>query len=297
MMEKPESLLENENSSNEVPLQDLLPHVYTLEGLRDRKGKRRLSLVQEGRLRERLCEHWQRRREMPFGGYLELARTPLWAWRPAMPGIRGTKRPFTLAYCVALDLPLEWIQNLLLRAVQVGQIPEQQQACWDHTSQLLLMHLASLRNYNVDQRRFHNGQGQIQASLFFSKCEAVHEKVLRDFSFLESLVLYGNLIEDLCHRVSLHFAGLSSEPGSTNVEQVVQFMENRQADYLDVCERVLLQPEHTVLRQFLRKHFVGEMFQQFALLKLRTDLLSFVEIQPIDLAIPAEPPESDESTE
>ncbi|MEC7191874.1 MAG: hypothetical protein VXW13_00090 [SAR324 cluster bacterium] len=278
----------NRNFAGEAPLADLLPHVFSLDGLRDRKGRRRINLVQDERLRERLCEHWKQQKEMPFGGLLEMARTPFWAWRPAMPGIRGTKRPFTLAHCVALDLPLELIQSLLKRAVQVGQILEERKACWDHTGQLLLLHLSNLREYNVNQRKLFNDHGQIQASLFYTKCEAVHELMLRDFSFLESLVLYGNLLEDLCHRVSLHFAGLSSEPGETNVDQVEQFIDVRQVEYLSLCDRVLLQPEHTILRQFLRKHFAGYLFQQFALVKLRKDLLHFVEIQPLDLANPLE---------
>ncbi len=122
----------------------------------------------------------------------------------------------------------------------MGQILEERKACWDHTGQLLLLHLSNLREYNVTQRKLFNDHGQIQASLFYTKCEAVHELMLRDFSFLESLVLYGNLLEDLCHRVSLHFAGLSSEPGETNVDQVEQFIDVRQVEYLSLCDRVLL---------------------------------------------------------
>jgi hypothetical protein len=276
----------NQDFAGEAPLVDLLPHVFSLDGLRDRKGHRRINLVQDERLRERLCEHWKQQKEMPFGGLLEMARTLFWARRPAMPGIRGTKRPFTLAHCVALDCPLELIQSLLNRAVKVEQILEEHKACWDHTSQLLLLHLSNLREYNVNQRKLFNDHGQIQASLFYTKCEALHELMLRDFSFLESLVLYGNLLEDLCHRVGLHFAGLSSEPSEMNINQVEQFINIRQAEYLGLCDRVLLQPEHTILRQFLRKHFTEDLFQQFALVKLRKDLLHFVEIQPLDLVNP-----------
>jgi hypothetical protein len=72
------------------------------------------------------------------------------------------------------------------------------------------------------------------------------------------------------------------------MDQVEQFIDIRQVEYLSICDRVLLQPEHTILRQFLRKHFAGDLFQQFALVKLRTDLLHFVEIQPLDLANPLE---------
>jgi len=286
MMENLQQHPANVNFAGEIPLADLLPHIFSLDGLRDRKGRRRISLVQDERLRERLCEHWKQQKEMPFGGLLEMARTLFWARRPAMPGIRGTKRPFTLAHCVALDCPLELIQSLLNRAVKVGQILEEHKACWDHTSQLLLLHLSNLREYNVNQRKLFNDHGQIQASLFYTKCEALHELILRDFSFLESLVLYGKLLEDLCHRVGLHFAGLSSEPSEMNINQVEQFINIRQAEYLGLCDRVLLQPEHTILRQFLRKHFTEDLFQQFALVKLRKDLLHFVEIQPLDLVNP-----------
>ena len=36
---------------------------------------------------------------------------------------------------------------------------------------------------------------RFRASLFYTKCEAVHELMLRDFSFLESLVLYGTYLK------------------------------------------------------------------------------------------------------
>ena len=57
----------NQNFAGEVPLADLLPHVFSLDGLRDRKGRRRINLVQDERLRERLFEHWKQQKEMPFG--------------------------------------------------------------------------------------------------------------------------------------------------------------------------------------------------------------------------------------
>ena len=70
------------------------------------------------------------------------------------------------------------------------------------------------------------------------------------------------------------------------MDQVEQFIDIRQTEYLSLCDRVLLQPEHTILRQFLRKHFAGDLFQQFALVKIRTDLLHFIKIQPLDLVNP-----------
>ena len=57
---------------------------------------------------------------------------------------------------------------------------------------------------------------------------------------------------------------------------------------VQVLKVVFLQTSFFDLRQFLRKHFAGDLFQQFALVKLRTDLLHFVEIQPLDLANPLE---------
>ena len=42
----------NRNFAGEAPLADLLPHVFSLDGLRDRKGRRRINLVQDERLRE-----------------------------------------------------------------------------------------------------------------------------------------------------------------------------------------------------------------------------------------------------
>ena len=52
----------NRNFAGEAPLADLLPHVFSLDGLRDRKGRRRINLVQDERLRERLFEHWQQQK-------------------------------------------------------------------------------------------------------------------------------------------------------------------------------------------------------------------------------------------
>ena len=40
----------NRNFAGEAPLADLLPHVFSLAGLRDRKGRRRINLVQDERL-------------------------------------------------------------------------------------------------------------------------------------------------------------------------------------------------------------------------------------------------------
>ncbi len=56
----------NRNFAGEAPLADLLPHVFSLDGLRDRKGRRRINLVQDERLRERLCEHWKQQRRCPL---------------------------------------------------------------------------------------------------------------------------------------------------------------------------------------------------------------------------------------
>ena len=171
----------NRNFAGEAPLADLLPHVFSLDGLRDRK-------VVVGSIWFRMSDcvsvfvnTGNNKRRCPL--------EDCWRWLglhfgpgdQRCPVFEGTKRPFTLAHCVALDLPLELIQSLLKRAVQVGQILEERKACWDHTGQLLLLHLSNLREYNVNQRKLFNDHGQIQASLFYTKCEAVHELMLRDF--------------------------------------------------------------------------------------------------------------------
>jgi hypothetical protein len=274
---------EMQKMATETPIQKLLLPVHSLEAIRDRPKRKHMNLAHDAQLVERLCEFWYQRREVPFGGLLEMARAPFWAKRPAIPGLRAAKRPFTFAHCLALELPEETMQALLLKAHAAEQISERQLLFWLKTLPILQMQLEGLAELNRDQRRMVSGQGQINAALFFDKCLDLQPKLLQEFSFLELPSNYWNLVEDLCYRVQLHFAGLSENPSDISTNEIQQFTEKRSDEFLHAYQRLLRLPEYATLRKFLEKRFAGELLQQFAFIKVRADLLSLLSIQPIDL--------------
>ena len=253
----------------------------TLPHLKDQGTTKKIVIVQDSNILDQIIHNWEVRGSLTFPELIEFARIPIQIHRPQTPGLREGRVFLSFAYFIALNLPEETIQKVLIQFKQSQQIPAKY---IDKLSKLYpsaLEQIGQLQDLLNDQRPILDKAGRITPLIFFDKCTVLQKEFFEQYSYIQGLLAYWTIVEDIFYSIarSLYPIGEIQLPREVEIQKYVQ---KKNEEYFASYEKALLLVPH--LRRFFKKKYSNEIEANFVNVKVYNDLLRLSKTQPIHIA-------------
>ena len=258
-----------------------LVEASSLQDLEDRKGIKRIVIVQDTNLLDQVIHNWNIRGLLTFPELIEFARIPIQIYRPQSPGLREGRIFISFAYLIALNLKEKHIQKLLDQFKHSSQIPEKYVIKLLELYPLACQQIGPLKHLLNDQRPIVDRADRLIPAMFFEKCEALQKAFFEKYSYIQGLLAYWSLVENIFHSIARALCPIG-ELRLPKKEDIKKYVKQRNEDYFLSYERALMFSPH--LKQFFKKKYSQEIEMNFVNVKVYHDLFRLCETEPINIS-------------
>ncbi|MGK5090781.1 hypothetical protein WDW89_02045 [Deltaproteobacteria bacterium TL4] len=266
-----------------IDIPNLVP-AQNLEELRDKdKSSVNIMMVQDSDVLDLIVQNWEIRGSLTFPEIVEFVRIPLQLKMAKAPGVRQGRRFISFAYFIAMGMEQKTVAGFLEKLRGTNQISESRIGQLERIFPSAQEQLAELTDINKDTRKMVDSYDNINAGILLEKCSSLRTVFMETYSYLESLISYWNLIEEIHYSIAVGTAIMGNIKDPT-VKDVEHFVQNRNDEYFNAYEKALLFPEFRLLKNFIRKKYNPELQKHFVNVKIKNDLLTIVKTKPVNVS-------------
>lgn len=262
-----------------------IPNLVTansLDELKDTGQAKNIVIVQDANILDLVVQNWELRGSVTFPEMVEFVRIPLHVRQTKSPGIREGRRIISFAYLIAMDMPQDMVNLMIDKFAQLNQITPTRAEQLKKLYPNLMQELGDIKQLNRDARKMMNNFGMILANIFHEKCVDLRTSFMENYSYLESLITYWMLVEELYHGVAKATALMGNIKDPTPKE-IERFATQKNDEYFNAYEKALAFPEYRHLRSYFKKKYNPELTKHFVNVKIKNDLISMSQVTPLDL--------------
>ncbi len=252
-----------------------------LEGLKDVGSVKNIVIVQDVNVLELVVKNWEIRGRLNFAELIEFARIPFQVFQPQSAGIREGRKFVSFAYLIALGLSEGQIHDFVEKLAKTEQISEERISQLQRLYPMAIEQIGELQSLNIDPRPLVSPQGFIIPTVFMEKCETLQKIFMEKFSYIQSLLSYWVLVEEIYYSIARGTAvmGYITNPMP---EEIEKFIETQNKEYMASYERALTFAG--VLKIYFKKKYNPELQKHFVNVKVKNDLLQFAKTTPVNLS-------------
>lgn len=288
-----EELLEEESSAPaEAPKTSIdvapetvnIPNLVPADGLEELQDKgttKKIMIVQDANVLDLIVKNWEIRGSLTFPELIEFARIPFQILQRQRPGIREGRKFVSFAYLIALGLQEKHISEFVEKLAETGQITPERASQLHRLYPFAAEQIGELEKLNKDARPLFNSQELILPDIFIEKCNALQAVFMQKYSYIQSLLEYWVLVEEIFYGIAKTTAVLGNITPPTP-SKIEDFIASRNEEYMAVYEKAL--NFVGLLKVYFKKKYNAELQQQFVNVKIKNDLLTFAKTNPVDLA-------------
>lgn len=295
-LEEEESLEEESRAPAEAPKEppkeaiDLVPKTFNIPNLvpadglvelQDRGTAKKIMIVQDANVLDLIVKNWEIRGSLTFPELIEFARIPFQVLQRQRPGIREGRKFVSFAYLIALGLQEKHISEFVEKLAKTGQITPERASQLHRLYPFAVEQIGALGELNKDTRPLFSAQGLILPDIFIEKCNALQAIFMEKYSYIQSLLEYWMLVEEMFYGIAKTTAVLGNIIPPTP-KKIEEFVASQNEEYMAVYEKAL--NFVGLLKVYFKKKYNAELQQQFVNVKIKNDLLTFAKTTPVDLA-------------
>ncbi len=252
-----------------------------LEELEDKGRTKSIVIVQDANVLDLIVKNWEIRGDLTFPELVEFIRIPFQVFQSKAPGIREGRKFVSFAYLIALGLSEEHIQQFVDKLGETQQVSKERVDQLQRLYPIALKNIGELQKLNKDARPLLGVQGNIIPHIFLEKCETLQKIFMEKFSYIQSLLSYWIIVEEIYYTIAKNIAGLAEIQAPTPSE-VEKFVASQNETYMGIYEKALTFAGP--LKTYFKKKYNPELQHHFVNVKIKNDLLKFAETVPINLA-------------
>ncbi|MBF0289690.1 MAG: hypothetical protein HQM14_17900 [SAR324 cluster bacterium] len=261
-----------------------IPNLVAAQNLKELEDKGRtksIVIVQDANVLDLVVKNWEIRGSLTFPELIEFVRIPFQIYQAQAPGIREGRRFVSFAYLIALGLSEEHIRQLIDKLGKTEQVSEERIEQLHRIYPIAMENIGELQKLNRDARPLLSSQGNIIPNIFLEKCETLQKIFMEKYSYIQSLLSYWIIVEEIYFTIAKNIAGLGEIKGPTPSE-IEQFVASKNDTYMDIYEKALMFAGP--LKMYFKKKYNPELQHHFVNVKIKNDLLNFAETEPVNLA-------------
>ncbi|MBF0277885.1 MAG: hypothetical protein HQM13_08845 [SAR324 cluster bacterium] len=252
-----------------------------LEELKDSGATKKIVIVQDSNVLDLVVKNWEIRGNLTFPELIEFARIPFQVLQPKSPGIREGRKFVSFAYLIALGLDEEHIRHFVEKLAKTKQISAKRASQLQRLYPIAMEQIGELQQLNTDARPLVSPQGFIIPGIFIEKCEALQKIFMGSFSYIQSLLSYWIIVEEIYFSIAKATAVMGNISNPTP-QQIEKFTQSRNAEFMASYEKALTFAG--ALKTYFKKKYKPELQKQFVNVKIKNDLLQFANTEPVNLA-------------
>ena len=252
-----------------------------LEELEDRGTSKKIMIVQDANVLDLIVKNWEIRGSLTFPELIEFVRIPFQVLQQPRPGVREGRKFVSFAYLIALGLQEKHMAEFVEKLAKTEQISEARAAQLQRLYPSAVEQIGALQKLNKDTRPLFSSQGLLLPDIFIEKCEALRAVFMQQYSYIQSLLEYWILVEEVFYGIAKATAVLGNVTLPT-ASKIETFITAHSEEYMAVYEKALMFAG--LLKVYFKKKYNPELQAQFVNVKIKNDLVTLAKTTPMNLA-------------